>query len=122
MRDSTVMRYLATGSCLLWLLSLPAPGADRALLVGINDYQHHQVRDLDGCVNDIEAIHDILIGDFGLASGSIRVLSDAAASPRRRQGLRPGSRKSQATVASRTSSVCRRQVEQSTRARSRCPR
>jgi hypothetical protein len=50
----------------------------RALLVGVNDYPGTQ-NDLQGCVNDITNIYDILVKYFGFASLDIGMLSDKRA-------------------------------------------
>ncbi|MCK4340681.1 MAG: caspase family protein [Phycisphaerae bacterium] len=49
-------------------------GADRALLIGINDYQDSRIRDLRGCEDDVEAMRRVLIDDYGFVNGQIRVL------------------------------------------------
>ena len=51
----------------------------RALLVGINDYPGAQ-NDLQGCVNDITNLYDVLVKYFGFASTDVRMLSDKRAS------------------------------------------
>jgi len=50
----------------------------RALLVGINDYPGTQ-NDLQGCVNDITNLYDVLVKYFGFASTDIVMLSDKRA-------------------------------------------
>jgi hypothetical protein len=50
----------------------------RALLVGINDYPGTQ-NDLQGCVNDITNLYDVLVKYFGFASTDIVMLSDRRA-------------------------------------------
>jgi hypothetical protein len=49
-----------------------------ALLVGINDYPGTQ-SDLQGCVNDITNVYDVLVKYFGFASTDIAMLSDKRA-------------------------------------------
>ena len=49
-----------------------------ALLVGINDYPGTQ-NDLQGCVNDITNVCDVLVKYFGFASSDITMLSDKRA-------------------------------------------
>jgi hypothetical protein len=44
----------------------------RALLVGIDAYAH--IRPLDGCVNDVRLMHDILVGTFGFDSTNVTTL------------------------------------------------
>jgi hypothetical protein len=48
-----------------------------ALLVGINDYQG--ISDLQGCINDVTNVRDILKTYFGLRNDEIRVLTDKRA-------------------------------------------
>jgi metacaspase-1 len=50
----------------------------RALLVGINDYPGTQ-NDLQGCINDITNLYDVLVKYFGFATTDIRLLSDKRA-------------------------------------------
>lgn len=50
----------------------------KALLVGINDYPGSQ-NDLQGCVNDITNVYDILVKYFGFASSDIALLSNKRA-------------------------------------------
>jgi hypothetical protein len=50
----------------------------RALLVGINDYPGTQ-NDLQGCVNDITNLYDVLVKYFDFATTDIRMLSDKRA-------------------------------------------
>lgn len=52
--------------------------AKKALLVGINDYPGTQ-NDLQGCVNDITNVYDVLVKYFGFASADIVLLSNARA-------------------------------------------
>ena len=49
-----------------------------ALLVGINDYPGTQ-NDLQGCVNDITNVYDVLVKYFGFAAADIKMLSDKRA-------------------------------------------
>ena len=51
----------------------------RALLIGINDYATEDFPDLRGSVNDVEAMHDILVGKFGFAEANVTVLTDREA-------------------------------------------
>ncbi|MFH1612375.1 MAG: caspase family protein [bacterium] len=48
--------------------------AKKALLVGINDYK--QVNDLNGCVNDVLNMRDILLKYFDFTVSNIRVLTN----------------------------------------------
>lgn len=50
-----------------------------ALLVGINHYASHVVPDLAGCVNDVNAFHELLRSHFGVADENITVLINEAA-------------------------------------------
>ncbi|MFH1619143.1 MAG: caspase family protein [bacterium] len=50
----------------------------KALLIGINHYRMPGV-DLQGCVNDVTNIRDILLKYFGFAVEDIRVLADGRA-------------------------------------------
>jgi len=50
--------------------------AKRAVLVGINKYKPELNADLKGCVNDVEAMRDLLIKFFGFSAEDIRVLCD----------------------------------------------
>jgi hypothetical protein len=52
--------------------------AKRALLVGVNDYPGSQ-NDLQGCVNDITNVYDVLVKYFGYASAHIVMLQDKRA-------------------------------------------
>ncbi len=51
--------------------------ANRALLVGINDYQ--SVRDLRGCLNDVTNMRNILKTYYNFTNNDIRVLTDSRA-------------------------------------------
>ncbi len=73
--------------------------ADRALLVGINNYPY--VNPLRGCLNDLEGMTALLTGTFGFPAGSIRTLRDSEATKDRIvsevtnwlfQGATPGDR------------------------------
>ncbi|WP_182866717.1 caspase family protein [Rhodopirellula sp. JC639] len=55
------------------------PTQKYALLVGIDDYQHGGVPDLRGCVNDVHAMKNLLVGTFGFPAQNVRVLTNAAA-------------------------------------------
>jgi hypothetical protein len=52
--------------------------AHKALLVGINKYQMANA-DLNGCVNDVTNVRDILLKYFGYKADDIRVVSDERA-------------------------------------------
>jgi hypothetical protein len=47
--------------------------AKKALLVGINEYP---TAPLQGCVNDVELMHDLLINKYGFPADDVRVLCD----------------------------------------------
>jgi hypothetical protein len=49
----------------------------KALLVGINAYQ--DTTPLNGCLNDVRQIHDLLTQRYGLAAQRTRILTDGAA-------------------------------------------
>src|SRR6266581_2015789 len=49
--------------------------AKKALLAGINDYPGRQ-NDLQGCVNDITNVCDVLVKYFGFASADVTLLQD----------------------------------------------
>jgi len=55
----------------------PEAGVKRALLVGINHYK--SVPGLQGSVNDVETMREILMTRWGFAAGNIRVLTDEGA-------------------------------------------
>ena len=48
-----------------------------ALLVGINNYKG--VSDLRGCINDVNNIHDVLVGLFGFSNDRVKILTDEMA-------------------------------------------
>lgn len=50
---------------------------DRALLIGINDYQ--VIGDLNGCVNDVRNVRDLLMRSFGFKAENISLLVDESA-------------------------------------------
>lgn len=70
-------------SCLgaMSAMAQSAPGVRRALLIGVNDYR--AVPALQGSINDIETMREILVSRWGFAPASIRVVRDA-------QGTRRG--------------------------------
>jgi len=51
--------------------------AKKALLVGINDYK--QINDLNGCVNDVTNVRDVLLKYFGFTVPDVRLLVDSRA-------------------------------------------
>ncbi|MBW1848944.1 MAG: caspase family protein, partial [Deltaproteobacteria bacterium] len=61
--------------------SQPVPdwGDKYALLVGINKYHPSLNCNLQGCVNDVEHLRDILIDQFEFDPDNIRVLTDERA-------------------------------------------
>ncbi|MEZ4868341.1 MAG: caspase family protein [Caldilineaceae bacterium] len=50
-----------------------------ALLVGINTYASRVVPDLAGCVNDVEAMANLLQSNFAIPQAQIKILTNAAA-------------------------------------------
>lgn len=54
---------------------------NRALLIGINDYQG--ISDLNGCVNDVWNMRDLLIETFGYAPEDISLLVDSSVTKER---------------------------------------
>jgi hypothetical protein len=84
------MKRAHGGRCFLWLLAVvlscaigfnaaaQAPqGVKRALLIGINEYK--AVPSLQGSVNDVETMREILVTRWGFAPGNITVLRDSQA-------------------------------------------
>ncbi len=55
----------------------PAAGVKRALLIGINHYK--AVPGLQGSVNDVETMREILTTRWGFAAGNIKMLTDEGA-------------------------------------------
>lgn len=56
----------------------PTPsGVKRALLIGINDYR--AVPGLQGSVNDVQTMREVLVKRWGFPEANIKVLTDAAA-------------------------------------------
>ena len=51
--------------------------AKKALLVGINDYK--QINDLNGCINDVTNVRDVLLKYFGFTVPDVRLLVDSRA-------------------------------------------
>lgn len=51
--------------------------AKKAVLVGINDYRG--ISDLNGCINDVTNMRDILRNYFGFSNSQIRVVTDSRA-------------------------------------------
>jgi metacaspase-1 len=48
--------------------------ARRAVLVGVDQYERTEIADLNGCVNDVRLMHDVLKSYFGFGNDEIRVL------------------------------------------------
>lgn len=94
MRAQVLRMILAAGVGLAALLSGPARGAVRALIVGIDDYPHAPDANLKGAVNDARLVHERLSADpFALPLGgfpddcerfddSVHILLNACASRR----------------------------------------
>jgi hypothetical protein len=57
----------------------PAAPRKRALLVGIDQYRSPQLNDLQGCVNDVQRMKDVLTRRFGFAEADVTVLTDERA-------------------------------------------
>lgn len=53
--------------------------ADRALLIGINDYSHGGFTPLSGALNDVQAMSRLLRDGFGLDTANIKTLTDQQA-------------------------------------------
>ena len=75
---------LALILCWTWCVPAPAqgalPGTDgvkRALLIGINNYR--SVPGLQGSVNDVETMREVLVTRWGFAPSNIKVMTDEAA-------------------------------------------
>lgn len=56
----------------------------RALLIGIDTYSQESIPDLEGCVNDVEAIGEVLRDGFGFRSDDLTVLKSADETTRER--------------------------------------
>lgn len=77
---------------LVWLCSAlfllgcapAAPAGDRALLIGINNYQSKDIRKLEGSHNDVAVFRSALISQMGFSDPQILELKDADAT---RQGI-----------------------------------
>lgn len=54
-------------------------GDKYAVLIGINIYDPDLDADLNGCVNDVEAMHNILVNTYGFPADNIRMLTDQRA-------------------------------------------
>jgi metacaspase-1 len=57
---------------------MPKKREKRALLVGIDRYEMPG-SDLNGCVNDVEDVYDLLVNNYGFQPDNIRVLTDERA-------------------------------------------
>lgn len=55
------------------------PPTGRALLIGINNYLSPQIRSLQGAVNDVETMAQILSTRFGFSKSQIKILVDKEA-------------------------------------------
>ena len=65
------------------------PRGDRALLIGIDRYADDAVPDLEGAVNDVGNMRDLLTRHLGFDADRVRVLTDAQAT---REGILAGIR------------------------------
>lgn len=72
------MRLILVFGVLLFLAT-SAVAKDRALLIGIDDYQNPIVAHLSGCENDTTLIRDFLISKLGFKEQDIKILINAAA-------------------------------------------
>ncbi|MCX9158189.1 caspase family protein [Niveibacterium sp. 24ML] len=54
-------------------------GAKRALCVGINTFKNYPGAQLNGCLNDVASMQDMLIKQFGFAAEDIQTLTEAQA-------------------------------------------
>src|SRR5580704_14255640 len=48
----------------------------RGLLIGINSYPNLVSKDLDGCINDVSAMNELLRDNFGFRNEDLTVLKD----------------------------------------------
>ena len=84
------MKRAHGGRCFLWLLAVALPcvigfnaaaqatqGVKRALLIGINEYQ--AVPSLQGSINDVDTMREILVTRWGFAPRNITVLRNSQA-------------------------------------------
>ena len=55
--------------------------AKKALLVGVNKYKY--VRPLNGCVNDVRNMADILTSFYGFSADEIRTIVDESVTDRK---------------------------------------
>ena len=61
------------------LASGSVPAAQHALLIGVSDYTDPRIPDLEGPVNDVDALRDVLVRKWLFKEENIRVLVDAQA-------------------------------------------
>lgn len=57
----------------------PVEPIKKALLVGINSYPPEMDSDLNGCINDVMNMRDLLISQYGFESDNIRILTNGRA-------------------------------------------
>lgn len=69
-------RHLAVG--LATIAATGALAANRALLIGVGDYEHNSISDLPGIEADVQAMQ-IVAQQFGFSEGDIRTLLDGDA-------------------------------------------
>ena len=72
-----LLALLATTASVAQLAAAPTAGVKRALLIGINRYK--SVPGLQGSVNDVDTMREILITRWGFAAGNIVMLTDEQA-------------------------------------------
>ncbi|MCZ6679482.1 MAG: caspase family protein [Candidatus Poribacteria bacterium] len=66
--------WLGTLIILLLFISPGVSAKQWALLVGINDYVHPEIRDLRGCENDVQLMADVLREKFGFTDADMKIL------------------------------------------------
>ena len=81
MRKINLLPWISTFVVCFILIGVPIAGAkNHALLIGIKNYPLIPGRQLEGPVNDVEALKDTLKGSFGFASANITTLINEKAS------------------------------------------
>ena len=76
----TMLRQFNYGIFLAVLLASGSiHAAQHALLIGVSDYMDQRIPDLEGPVNDAEALRDVLISNWEFKEENIRVLLDTNA-------------------------------------------
>ena len=62
------------------VLQTPLQAEQHALLIGISDYQHDGIDDLEGPIHDVSALHDVLVEKWGLTQKNVVTLINEQAS------------------------------------------